>query len=209
MALPPQVIRAFLNAGLVYEDEKYHNCVFVGRDNTGQPRFASKRGTYDKDGVSFKRDVLGSDKSIAFPIPCDPAVPWVLVFEAPIDLMSFCTLHREVRSNAVALCGLYEGGLNTYLRDNPHLRHVVLCLDADDPGRVATEKLRAEYESRGLKVSTRTPAKGKSHRHPTVADDVRGLCVVGGHRNDLLDDSEQENEGEKCQDRTDGGQQQG
>ena len=159
--IAPQVIRAFLSAGLLYEDAKYHNCVFVGRDSTGQPRFASKRGTYDKDGVSFKRDVLGSDKSVAFPIPCDPAVPWVLVFEAPIDLMSFCTLHREARSNAVALCGLYEGGLNTYLRDNPHLRHVVLCLDADDPGRAATEKLRAEYESRGLKVSTRTPAKGK------------------------------------------------
>ena len=159
--IAPQVIRSFLNAGLLYEDAKYHNCVFVGRDNTGQPRFASKRGTYDKDGVSFKRDVLGSDKSVAFPIPCDPEVPWVLVFEAPIDLMSFCTLHREARSNAVALCGLYEGGLNTYLRDNPHLRHVVLCLDADDPGRTATEKLRAEYESRGLKVSTRTPAKGK------------------------------------------------
>ena len=159
--IAPQVIRSFLNAGLLYEDAKYHNCVFVGRDNTGQPRFASKRGTYDKDGVSFKRDVLGSDKSVAFPIPCDPEVPWVLVFEAPIDLMSFCSLHREARSNAVALCGLYEGGLNTYLRDNPHLRHVVLCLDADDPGRTATEKLRAEYESRGLKVSTRTPAKGK------------------------------------------------
>ena len=87
--------------------------MFVGRDNTGAARFASKRGTYDKDGISFKRDVLGSDKSIAFPIPCDPAVPWVLVFEAPIDMMSFCTLHREARSNAVALCGLYEGGLNT------------------------------------------------------------------------------------------------
>ena len=30
------------------------------------------------------------------------------MFEAPIDLMSFCTLHRQVRSNAVALCGLYQ-----------------------------------------------------------------------------------------------------
>ena len=159
--IAPQVIRAFLNTGLLYEDEKYHNCVFVGRDGNGQPKFACKRGTYDKDGVSFKRDVLGSDKSIAFPIPCDPSIPWVLVFEAPIDLMSFCTLHREIRSNAIALCGLYEGGLNIYLRDNPHLRHVVLCLDADDPGRTATEKLRAEYEGRGLKVSTRVPAKGK------------------------------------------------
>ncbi len=159
--IAPRVIRAFLNTGLLYEDERYHNCVFVGRDGNGQPKFASKRGTYDKDGASFKRDVLGSDKSVAFPIPCDPSIPWVLVFEAPIDLMSFCTLHREIRSNAIALCGLYEGGLNTYLRDNPHLRHVVLCLDADDPGRTATEKLRAEYEGRGLKVSTRVPAKGK------------------------------------------------
>ena len=159
--IAPQVIRAFLNAGLVYEDEKYHNCVFVGWDNSGEARFASKRGTYDKDGISFKRDVLGSDKSIAFPIPCDPAVPWVLVFEAPIDLMSFCTLHREVRSNAVALCGLYNGALDTYLLDHPHLNHVVFCLDADAPGQAATEKLRTEYEGRGLKVSTRAPAKGK------------------------------------------------
>ena len=159
--IAPQVIRSFLNAGLLYEDAQYHNCVFVGRDSAGQPRFASKRGTYDKDGVSFKRDVLGSDKSVAFPLPCDPAVPWVLVFEAPIDLMSFCTLHREVRSNAVALCGLSPGALDTYLRDNPHLRHVVLCLDADAPGQEAAEKLRAEYEGRGLKVSTRAPARGK------------------------------------------------
>ena len=156
-----QVIRAFLNAGLLYEDEKYHNCVFVGRDGSGEARFASKRGTYDTNGASFKRDVLGSDKNVAFPSPCDPAVPWVLVFEAPIDLMSFCTLHREVRSNAVALCGLYSGGLDTYLRDNPHLRHVVLCLDADEPGREATEKLRIQYEQQGLKVSARAPPKGK------------------------------------------------
>ena len=46
------------------------------------------------------------------PFPGRAAVPWVLVFEAPIDLMSFCTLHREVRSNAVALCGSWEGGVD-------------------------------------------------------------------------------------------------
>lgn len=195
--IAPQVIRAFFDAGLLYEDAKYHNCVFVGRDASGKAQFASKRGTCDKDGVSFKRDVLGSDKSIAFPLPCNPAVPWVLVFEAPIDLMSFCASGQnpfrsvsalwrklrsiplpllspqslkngfagapleEVRSNAVALCGLYHGALDTYLRDNPHLHHVVLCLDADGPVQEATQKLRAEYEQRGMKVSTRAPPKGK------------------------------------------------
>ena len=42
-----QVIQGFINAGLLYEDTPYHNCVFVGRNARGQPVFASKRGTYD------------------------------------------------------------------------------------------------------------------------------------------------------------------
>ena len=109
--IAPQVIRGFIESGLLYEDSLHHNCVFVGRDGNGKPVFASKRGTYDLGGSSFKRDAPGSDKSVAFRLPCDPALDWVAVFEAPIDLMSFCTLHRQVRSNAVALCGLYQPGV--------------------------------------------------------------------------------------------------
>ena len=157
----PQVIRGFIDSGLLYEDSLHHNCVFVGRDGSGKPVFASKRGTYDLDGPGFKGDAVGSDKSVAFRLPCDPAVDWVAVFEAPIDLMSFCTLHRQVRSNAVALCGLYQGPLDTYLRENPHLKRIVLCLDADGPGREATEQFREEYTQKGYAVSARTPVKGK------------------------------------------------
>ncbi len=156
-----QVIQDFIRAGLLYEDAEHHNCVFVGRDSSGQPRFASKRGTYDRNGSGFKGDVPGSDKSIVFPLPCNPAIPWVAVFEAPIDLMSFCTLHREVRSNAVALCGLHNEPLNTYLRENPHLRHIVLCLDADEPGREAMEQMISDYKQQGFTVSVRTPKHGK------------------------------------------------
>ena len=159
--IAPQVIQDFIQAGLLYEDTLHHNCVFVGKDGGGKPRFASKRGTYDLNGSGFKGDVTGSDKNVAFPLPCDPALDWVAVFEAPIDLMSFCTLHQKVRSNAVALCGLYQGALDTYLKDHLHLRHIVLCLDADGPGQEATRKLKAEYEQKGYQVSTRTPAMGK------------------------------------------------
>ena len=91
--------------------------------------FASKRGTYDRNGPGFKGDVTSSNKDIAFRLPCDPGLDHVAVFEAPIDLMSFCTLHRQMRSNAVALCGLYRGPLDNYLRENPHLKQIVLCLD--------------------------------------------------------------------------------
>ena len=159
--IAPQVIRGFIDSGLLYEDSLHHNCVFVGRDGGGRPVFASKRGTYDLDGPGFKGDAVGSDKSVAFRLPCDPALDWVAVFEAPIDLMSFCTLHRQVRSNAVALCGLYQGPLDTYLRENPHLKRIVLCLDADGPGREATERFREEYARKGYTISTRTPAQGK------------------------------------------------
>ena len=32
----PQVIRQFLNSGLLYEDAEHHNCVFVGKNSAGQ-----------------------------------------------------------------------------------------------------------------------------------------------------------------------------
>lgn len=159
--IAPQVIQSFIQAGLLYEDADHHNCVFVGRNGGGQPVFASKRGTYDRSGPGFKGDVTGSDKNTAFRLPCRPELNAVLVFEAPIDLMSYCTLHRQVTSNAVALCGLHEGALDTYLRENPQLRHIVLCLDADEPGQSAVERLRAKYEAAGYMVQSRTPPCGK------------------------------------------------
>lgn len=159
--IAPQVIQGFIQAGLLYEDADHHNCVFVGRDGGGQPVFANKRGTYDRNGSGFKGDVIGSNKDFAFRLPCDPSQDWVAVFEAPIDLMSFCTLHRQVRSNAVALCGLHHGPLDNYLRENPHLKRIVLCLDADGPGQEAAEKFRAEYTQKGYAVSIKTPAQSK------------------------------------------------
>lgn len=72
------MIHAFLASKLLYVNSERYNCVFIGRNRSGQPVFADKRGTYDRDGKGFEEDVLGSDK-----------------FEAPIDLMSYCTLHRS------------------------------------------------------------------------------------------------------------------
>lgn len=104
--IAPQVIRQFMNSGLLYEDAIHHNCVFVGRDSIGQAKYAGLRGTYDRDGKGFRGDVTGSDKNVGFSIPHDPRLDEVRVFEAPIDLMSYLTLHRHT-SNALALCGLY------------------------------------------------------------------------------------------------------
>ena len=154
------MIRAFLSSGLLYEDALHHNCVFVGRDAEGVPRFANQRGTYDQNGPGFKGDVSGSDKSIDLRLPSRPDLDWALVFEAPIDLMSYLTLHRKVTSNAVALCGLYEGALDTYLRDNPAIRQIALCLDADGPGQTAAEQFQTKYEKLGYTVKIKKPPRG-------------------------------------------------
>lgn len=155
------VIRAFIDAGLLYEDAGHHNCVFVGRDSGGKAVFAAKRGTCDLDGRSFKGGVPGSDEKIGFRLPCDPEIEEVAVFEAPIDLMSFCTLCPSVKSNAVALCCLYDGPLNTYLQENTHLKRITLLLDGDQPGIDAAKKMRTAYREKGYEVDIQVPKYGK------------------------------------------------
>ena len=155
-----QVIRQFMNSGLLYEDAEHHNCVFVGKNSAGQAKYAGLRGTYDRDGKGFRGDVTGSDKNVGFAIPHDPTSDQMRVFEAPIDLMSYLTLHREP-INAIALCGLYDGALETYLKDHPSIKRITLCLDADAPGRAAAQQLKDKYSASGYAVTVEEPRSGK------------------------------------------------
>ncbi len=55
-----QVIRQFMNSGLLYEDAVHHNCVFVGRDDTGQPDMQDCAAPMTVTGKGFAEDVSGS-----------------------------------------------------------------------------------------------------------------------------------------------------
>lgn len=155
-----QVIRQFLNSGLLYEDAEHHNCVFVGKNSAGQVKYAGLRGTYDREGKGFRGDVTGSDKHIGFALPYDRSSDQVFVFEAPIDLMSYLTLHRNT-PNALALCGLYDGALQAYLTDHPQIKRIELCLDADEPGQKAAQQLQEKYQLQGYAVTVEKPRCGK------------------------------------------------
>lgn len=54
------VIAYFAKAKTLFEDSKYHNCVFVGTDEQGIPRHAHKRSA-NSFGKSFRQNVEGSD----------------------------------------------------------------------------------------------------------------------------------------------------
>ena len=61
----------------------------------------------------------------------------------------------------MALCGLYDGALRTYLREHPGIRRIVLCLDADQRGREAARQLREKYSGEGYTVTVKEPAAGE------------------------------------------------
>ena len=155
-----QVIRQFLNSGLLYEDAEHHNCVFVGKNSAGQVKYAGLRGTYDREGKGFRGDVTGSDKRVGFALPYDRSSDQVFVFEAPIDLMSYLTLHRNT-PNALALCGLYDGALQADLADHPQIKRIELCLDADGPGREAARQFQDKYTAMGYAVTVEEPRSDK------------------------------------------------
>ena len=79
----------FFSCGDLYEEAAHHNAVFVGRDESGIPRYAHQRGTVG----SFRLDVKGSDKTFNFCYRGEGER--LFVFEAPIDLLSFLCLFKK------------------------------------------------------------------------------------------------------------------
>ena len=61
------VIDYCIQTGRLYESLPYHNAVFVGRDQMGQPRYAALRGIIG----DFKGEAPGSDKRYSFAIAED------------------------------------------------------------------------------------------------------------------------------------------
>src|SRR5699024_3995606 len=81
------VIDHCLKAGILYESLPYHNCVFVGRDAGGTPRYAALRGTYTY-GKQFNAESTGSDKLFGCYIEPTEESNTVSGFEAAIDAMA-------------------------------------------------------------------------------------------------------------------------
>ena len=154
--ISPKIVSHFMNRKMVYQEKKYGNCVFVGYDAEGTARYCSMRAA--RDNSSFKMDATGSDKS--YPFFHEGKTDLLIVTEAPIDLMSYLTLHRNT-SNALALCGLYDGALQAYLADHPQIKRIELCLDADGPGREAARQFQNKYTAMGYAVTVEEPRSGK------------------------------------------------
>ncbi|MDE8689987.1 AAA family ATPase [Faecalibacterium sp. DFI.5.82] len=137
--LSPSLVNFFIAAGDIYEDSSHHNVVFVGRDADGHPRYASSRGINEK----FRQDAAGAEKAFGF--VHRGTDKQLLVFEAPIDLLSFIELFPKnwQQHNYLSLGGVSGKALRQFLSERPDVERVFLCLDADKAGEDACKRLTA------------------------------------------------------------------
>ena len=137
--LSPSLVNFFIAAGDIYEDSSHHNVVFVGRDADGHPRYASSRGINEK----FRQDAAGAEKAFGF--AHRGTDKQLLVFEAPIDLLSFIELFPKnwQQHNYLSLGGVSGKALRQFLSERPDVERVFLCLDADKAGEDACKWLTA------------------------------------------------------------------
>ena len=135
------LVEKWISSGDIYEEKKHHNVVFVGRDADGIPRYAHCRGTGE---IKYRGDVAESDKSCGF--SHRGTDNQLFVFEAAIDLLSFIQLFPKdwKKRSYLSLGGISGVALMAFLSERPQITSVFLCLDNDQPGNEACEKLAEE-----------------------------------------------------------------
>jgi len=155
--ISPEVIGQCMQAGILYESRylnsasPYHNsavCVFAGKDEHGEIRFANMRGI----NSDLKLDKAGSSKRFNFCIPAKkPHSRCLIVFESAIDALSHASLQQrkgwEWDGYRLSLGGSSPISLIAFLERNPQIKRVILHLDNDKAGLSAAWKIKAMFAS--------------------------------------------------------------
>ncbi|POA06085.1 DUF3991 domain-containing protein [Staphylococcus caprae] len=155
------------NQGLIKQD-KYNNVVFLWKDHEDKVVGQDLRGTGEKP---FKK--IDTDQGhFGFNFKPGNVEPNnLLIFEAPIDAMSYASLHPNENNAYASMSGLKE--TNAYAHVNHFVKkyqkepeNVILCVDNDEPGQAfaeqMTEKVKYKYPSdNDITFKTHLPDEGK------------------------------------------------
>ena len=135
------IITYFAKQHTLYEDKTHHNAVFVGLNEKGVPKQAHKRST-NSVGSTFRITCSGSDTRYSFAHFGENER--LYVFEAPIDMLSFLTLYQKdwQKHSYIAMNGVYENAVLTALKNHSNLSEIILCVDNDEGGIEAVDRLR-------------------------------------------------------------------
>lgn len=162
------VIARCLDNGTLYESDRYHNAVFVGRDAEGTPRYAMQRSIGSRQ---LKLEVEGSDKRFSFSMQGGGSI--LMVTESAIDALSVATMLQQGGQRWLSCHYLSLGGvsvkqksdelplaLGQYLHNHPEMQSIRLMLDNDDAGRAAAQRILSKLGNR-YDVKAVFPRQGK------------------------------------------------
>lgn len=146
------VITTFVKDKKIYEEKNYHNVVFVGFDEKGDPQSACVRGTITS-GKKFRMTVEDSDLRYNFSHKGESDK--LYVFESPIDMLSFICLNKVgwKKHSYISLSGLGERSMLFFLQSNPQIREVCLALDNDEAGINARTRMESKLKEMKYKVT--------------------------------------------------------
>lgn len=149
------IIETFANENMIYESADYHNAVFVGYDRNGVPRHAHKRGTGQTS--TFKGNVDSCIPEYSF--HWNGTSNKIYLFEAPIDMLSFISMHKENWKNHsyAASCSVSDRVLFQCLKDYPYIEKAYLCLDSDEPGQTAADRISTKLFALGIESEILVP----------------------------------------------------
>ena len=109
---------------------------------------------------------------LAFHFPLSLHGQHLIAFESPIDLLSQATLQQcgyladvdFADAHRLSLGGTSDVALVAYLERKPFIKQVILCLDNDEAGRTAPERIRkklaADSRFEHIGVENRSPQNG-------------------------------------------------
>ncbi|MFT9056646.1 MAG: DUF3991 and TOPRIM domain-containing protein [Ethanoligenens sp.] len=173
------ILRACIEAGVLYESKRYHNCVFIGNNPDGQAKYTMLRGTYG----DFKQEIESSDKWYGFVLPARSIdCSRLVTAESPIDVLSVAQL-RALRSEDwrdcayLSLGGTAARALLQYLHDHPAINAVDICTDNDEAGVKGAVRLRQAVledealKGRNIRLTFSPPPKryGKDYNNMLIA----------------------------------------
>ena len=124
------IIKNFISNGLIYQEQKYKNILFLGKNKYGEIKHIHRRSTHNSN-MDIINNLKGSHASYSFNRITDSSD--LYIFESPIDMLSYISLNKEDwgSKSYLALCGLQYKPLKRVLKENRNIENVYLCLDND------------------------------------------------------------------------------
>ena len=141
------IIKEFIQKGMLAEDQR-HNALFLHRNEEDEVCGADISGT--NSNIKFKGVVKGSNQKYGFSLKLgnDFDFKKIIVFEAPINLISYYQLNQYNLDNCLLLSTGGSSKINvieTYLNIYKSVETICVCTDNDCAGNVAYINIKKQY----------------------------------------------------------------